>query len=182
MEWTKAEGVSAHECLKNRAKGQNIIDKFLKATDGRYEATGATVFSEMVKFKLRHEAANTEHVLRVWFRNTPTGRDAYTFSMEHCNHFSRNESWGHDIKGTVDQCIKRMVAWEEPISKELEAYWSGYSRSMSMLKEAGFEHIDGSRFLAANVMVLEISVDGRIRIHNADCRDVEDIIAAIRPR
>jgi hypothetical protein len=182
LEWTKEDGVSAHVYLSNRAEGEEILSRFLEATGGRYEAFGAEVYHDMVKFGLHHEDANADHTLKVWLRTTKKGLRAYTFRLDHYDHFQRCESWAEDVRGTLKTCVKKVAEWDRPIGDRLEKYWQEYQRSMAMLKAKGYERIDGNRFLAADVMALEVAVNGLIRIHNPDYRSVEDIIAAIRPR
>lgn len=182
LEWTREGQMSAHTYMSNRREGAEVLGRFLDATGGRYVPFGASVFGDMVKIGLRHEAANADHTLKVWLRKTPKNRRAYTFLLEHYDHFERCETWADEIKGTLKTCVKRVAEWDKPIGDKLEHYWTQYQRSIAMLKDAGFEHIDGSRFLAADVMALEVAVNGLIRIHNPDYRSVEDIIAAIRPR
>jgi hypothetical protein len=182
MDWKKKGEVSGHAFLTNRVKGQEIIDRFLEATGGRYEPIGANVMELAVKFQLRHEAANAEHWLEVCFRTTPKGRDAYTVTMGIYDHQGWIQGKLADVRGTLKTCLNRAAGWQQEASEKMEKYWQQYQRSIAALKDAGFKHINGGVFVAANVMTLEVSVDGRIRIHNYDHRNVEDIIAAIRPR
>jgi hypothetical protein len=182
LEWTKEGQMSAHVYLSNRAEGAELLQAFIEATGGRFEALSAVVQEEAIVVVLDHKAANAKHRLAIRLRNTAGGKRAYGFLLHLYDHFERGQAWSDEFRGTLKMCLSKVNKWLEDVAHNLEQHWKQYQRSMSMLKSAGYEHIDGNRFLAADVMTLEVATNGLIRIHNPDYRSVEDIIAAIRPR